>query len=44
MHLGIFSDYLVANTAILISHGKVLSIYDFKMQKWAHILQEYDGY
>jgi hypothetical protein len=29
-HLGFFSDFLVSNTATLISHGKVLSIYDFK--------------
>lgn len=43
MHLGYFSDFLVANTAILISHGKILSIYDFKMQKWSHILPNEQG-
>ena len=37
MHLNFFTDYIVANTTLLISHGKIISIYDFSTQSWEHI-------
>lgn len=40
IHLGFYSDYLIASTAIMLAHGKVLSIYDFKTSKWSHILPD----
>lgn len=38
MHIGFFTDFLMANTTLIISHGKVLSIYDFLTNQWRHML------
>lgn len=37
MHLNFFTDYIVANTTLVISHGKIISIYDFSTREWEHI-------
>jgi hypothetical protein len=39
-HLAYFSDYIMANTALMVSHGKLLSIYNFKTKLWDHIIPE----
>ena len=38
MHLNFYSDFLVGNTILMLSHGKVLSIYDFSSGYWSHML------
>jgi hypothetical protein len=38
MHLEYFNDYILANTALILSHGKLFSIYDFKTMEWDHIV------
>ena len=40
IHLAFYSDYLIASTAVVLAHGKILSIFDFKTAKWSHILPE----
>lgn len=39
-HLAFFSDYILANTALILSHGKVLSLFNFKTYSWNHITPE----
>lgn len=43
MHLNFFTDYIVANTTLLVSHGKIISIYDFSTKAWEHIYPERMG-
>lgn len=43
MHLNFYTDYMVANTTLILSHGKILSIYDFSIGKWEHIFPERMG-
>lgn len=43
IHLEFYSDYLIANTALMISHGKILSIYDFKTKMWDHVVPKEQG-
>jgi hypothetical protein len=39
-HLNTFNDFLIANTTLIISHQKILSIYDFLTKEWNHMLPE----
>jgi len=43
MHLNFFTDYIVANTTLMLSHGKIISIYDFSTSHWEHIYPERMG-
>ena len=38
LHLNTFNDFLMANTTLIISHSKILSIYDFLTKQWTHML------
>lgn len=38
MHIGFLTDFLMANTTLIISHGKILSIFDFLTNQWRHML------
>ena len=42
-HLNQFNDFLIANTTLIISHQKVLSIYDFLTKQWNHMLPNEAG-
>ena len=44
MHLNFFSDFLIASTAIVLAHGKIISIYDFKTGIWSHIIPDLPVY
>ena len=44
MHLNFFSDLLVASTAIVLAHGKIISIFDFKTGIWSHIIPDLPVY
>ena len=43
LHVNIFNDFLLANTTLIISHQKVLSIYDFLTGTWRHMLPQEQG-
>lgn len=36
-HLGYINDIDLVNTILMIIHGKILSIYNFKTLSWNHI-------
>jgi hypothetical protein len=36
VHIEFISDFVVANTALFVTHGMVLSIYDFQTKAWDH--------
>ena len=38
MHVSFFGDFIIANTTLIISHGKILSILDFLTNQWDHML------
>ena len=38
MHINFFGDFIIANTTLILSHGKILSILDFLTQQWDHML------
>ncbi len=42
-HLGLFNDFIIANTTLIISHQKIMSIYDFLTKEWTHMLPSEQG-